>query len=132
MNKISGFSKLSKNDKIKWIISNHFDGNSNEKNLLKKYWNNDKKIQRIHDDFSENTISNYYMPMGIAPNFNINDQYFTIPMVTEESSVVAAASYAANFWFDKGGFKAKVQDTEKIGEIYFLFDGETKILKSFF
>ena len=75
MNKISGFSKLSKNDKIKWIISNHFDGNSNEKNLLKKYWNNDKKIQRIHDDFSENTISNYYMPMGIAPNFNINDQY---------------------------------------------------------
>lgn len=132
MNKISGFSKLSKNDKIKWIISNHFDGNSNEKNLLKKYWNNDKKIQRIHDDFSENTISNYYMPMGIAPNFNINDQYFTVPMVTEESSVVAAASYAANFWFDKGGFKAKVQDTEKIGEIYFLFDGETKILKSFF
>ena len=82
MNKISGFSKLSKNDKIKWIISNHFDGNSNEKNLLKKYWNNDKKIQRIHDDFSENTISNYYMPMGIAPNFNINDQYFNIPIVT--------------------------------------------------
>ena len=67
------------------------------KNLLKKYWNNDKKIQRIHDDFSENTISNYYMPISIAPNFNINDQYFTIPMVTEENSFVAAASYAANF-----------------------------------
>ena len=60
------------------------------------------------------------MPMGIAPNFNINDQYFTIPMVTEESSVVAAASYAANFWFDKGGFKAKVQDTEKIEKYIFI------------
>ena len=132
MNKITGFSKLSKNDKINWLINNHFNGNSAEKNLLEKYWNKSKKVQKIHDEFSENTISNFYMPLSIAPNFKINDKYYTVPMVTEESSVVAAASYAANFWFNKGGFRAQVLGTEKIGEIYFLFDGETKALKSFF
>ena len=51
-------------------------------------------------------------------------------MAIEESSVVAAASKAAKFWYDRGGFKAKVISTEKIGQVHFTYHGDFKILKS--
>ena len=130
--KIIGFSKLSREEKIDWLSEKIFDDSNQVRSILDNYLNSNKDIQAIHDSFSENSISNFYLPYSLSPNFLINNKNYTIPLVTEESSVVAALSNAAKFWFDKGGFKAKVQDTEKIGEIYFLFDGETKILKSFF
>ena len=65
-------------------------------------------LQKLHDEFTENTISNFYLPFGIAPNFLINDKIHVIPMTIEESSVVAAASNAAKFWMERGGFKAEV------------------------
>ena len=49
-------------------------------------------------------------------------------MTIEESSVVAAASKAAKFWMKNGGFKAEVIDSEKIGQVHFLFNGDKKIL----
>ncbi len=53
-------------------------------------------------------------------------------MAIEESSVVAAASKAAKFWLNRGGFKAEVISTEKIGQVHFTYDGEFSALKSFF
>lgn len=50
-------------------------------------------------------------------------------MVTEESSVVAAAAFAAKFWSGKGGFKTKVIGTKKIGQIYFNWNGDIKKLQ---
>ena len=64
------------------------------------------------------------MPFGIAPNFLINGKNYTVPMVIEESSVIAAAAKSANFWFDKGGFKATVKNTIKIGHVHFTWDGD--------
>jgi hydroxymethylglutaryl-CoA reductase len=52
---------------------------------------------KLHDEFIENTITNFYIPLGVAPNFLINGKYSTIPMAIEESSVVAAASKSAKF-----------------------------------
>jgi len=49
-------------------------------------------------------------------------------MVTEESSVVAAASSAAKFWFDKGGFEAKVISAIKTGQVHFLWTGNIENL----
>src|SRR5690625_7977828 len=49
-------------------------------------------------------------------------------MVIEESSVVAAAANAAKFWKTKGGFRAEVLSTEKIGQIHFYWSGDTAIL----
>ena len=106
---ISGFSKFSKEKKVDWLIKNHFNGNIDAKKILKSYWNEDKKLQQLHDEFTENCISNFYMPFGIAPNFLINNKFFTIPMAIEESSVVAAASNAAKFWMSRGGFKTHVR-----------------------
>nr|WP_321231996.1 hydroxymethylglutaryl-CoA reductase, degradative [uncultured Psychroserpens sp.] len=133
MNKtITGFSKLSKLEKIEWLVSTFFTDSKSAKTLLKQYWNADEKLQQLHDEFIENTITNYYLPLGVAPNFLINDKVYTIPMAIEESSVVAAASKAAKFWFDRGGFKTKVISTQKIGQVHFMYHGDSKKLNAFF
>lgn len=129
---VSGFSKLSKEGKIEWIANRYFSEPTEAISLLKNYWNNDEKLQKLHDDFIENTITNFYLPLGIAPNFLINDKFYTVPMAIEESSVVAAAAKAAKFWSEHGGFKATVLNTEKIGQVHFIFKGTTPKLEKFF
>lgn len=129
---VSGFSKKTKDQKIEWIVETHLAGDPSATAILLKYWNSDSKLQRLHDDFIENTISNYYLPLGVAPNFLINDELFTLPMVIEESSVVAAASNAAKFWLHRGGFKAKVISTQKNGQVHINFFGKKTDLTTFF
>lgn len=130
--KVSGFSKLNKTQKIDWLIQNCFYGDATFKAILLSYWNSNSKLQQLHDEFIENTISNFYLPFAIAPNFLINERLFTIPMVIEESSVVAAASNAAKFWLDRGGFKAEVLSTTKNGQVHFNFFGDKQKLIAFF
>ncbi len=110
-NAIAGFSKLSKEEKINWIAAEYFSNPKEAIDLIKSYWNNDKTLQKLHDEFIENTITNFYLPLGVAPNFLINGKYYTIPMAIEESSVVAAAAKSAKFWATRGGFKATVLNT---------------------
>lgn len=128
---INGYSKLTKEQKIAWLVENYFDGSEDVVHLLKSYWNSDEKLQKLHDEFIENTITNFYLPLGIAPNFVINGSLYTLPMVIEESSVVAAASNAAKFWSKRGGFSATVLSTEKIGNVHFMFNGESEKLGRF-
>ena len=120
-NTIAGFSKLSKEEKINWIANNYFSTPSEAIDLLKKYWNSDSILQQLHDEFIENTITNFYIPLGVAPNFLINGKNSSIPMAIEESSVVAAAAKSAKFWATRGGFKATIINTEKIGQVHFLY-----------
>src|SRR5699024_2599795 len=132
MPQISGFSKLSKAEKIDWLTRHYFENAQKARELLQLYWNRDEKLQRLHDEFSENTISNYYLPFGVAPNFVINEKAYVVPMAIEESSVVAAASKSAKFWQDKGGFKAEVLGTVKTGQVHFMYTGAEEKLKKLF
>jgi hydroxymethylglutaryl-CoA reductase len=129
---IKGFSKLSKEAKIEWITKEYLNDDKEYVNLLKSYWHEDSKVQKIHDEFIENTITNFYIPFGIAPNFLINDKVYCVPMAIEESSVVAAASKNASFWMERGGFKSTVISTTKIGHVHFAWYGEYEVLKNFF
>ena len=129
---ISGFSKLTKEEKINWLATNFFTDQTEIISTIKKYWNSDELLQQLHDDFIENTISNFYLPYGVAPNFLINNTSYTIPMVIEESSVVAAASLVAKFWSTRGGFKAEVLSTTKIGQVHFMYDGDKSELIQYF
>ncbi|MBP2283354.1 hydroxymethylglutaryl-CoA reductase [Flavobacterium sp. CG_23.5] len=131
-NAVTGFSKLSKEEKINWIANQYFSTPTEAITLLKNYWNSDEKIQKLHDEFIENTITNFYIPLGVAPNFLINGKYSAIPMAIEESSVVAAASKTAKFWSTRGGFKATVINTEKIGQVHFIYSGNVSKLNLFF
>ena len=129
---IDGFSKLSKKAKIDWLLQTYFNNDNTARQILWQYWHNDKALQKLHDGFIENTITNYYLPYAIAPNFLINGKMYAVPMAIEESSVVAAASKAAKFWLDKGGFNAEVINTVKTGHIHFVYTGKTTDLIQFF
>lgn len=131
-NAVAGFSKLSKKEKINWIAKEFFSNPEEAQNIIRNYWNSDEKLQQLHDEFIENTITNLYIPLGVAPNFLINGKYKTIPMAIEESSVVAAASKSAKYWATRGGFKATVIDTEKIGQVHFTFSGDAQKLEELF
>jgi hydroxymethylglutaryl-CoA reductase len=120
---ISGFSKLSKEAKIEWLANEYLNGDTEAIELLKSYWNTNPDVQKLHDEFIENTITNFYVPFGVAPNFLINGKLYCVPMAIEESSVVAAASKAASFWLERGGFKTTVLSTKKIGQVHFTWRG---------
>ena len=83
---ISGFSKLSKIEKINWLIKTYFNNDFSFKNTLINYWNSNNKLQDLHDEFVENTVSNFYLPLGVAPNFIINGKYVSESL--ESTSVI--------------------------------------------
>nr|WP_321416030.1 hydroxymethylglutaryl-CoA reductase, degradative [uncultured Allomuricauda sp.] len=129
---VEGFSKLTKTQKIDWIAINCTKDPEATKQLLKQYWNSDPRVQQLHDEFIENTVSNYYLPFAIAPNFKVNEKLYAIPMAIEESSVVAAASKAAKFWLERGGFKTEILGTEKVGQVHFIYNGDKEKFSAFF
>ena len=129
---VDGFSKWSKEEKIDWLAHQCFSSTTEAKALLASYWHSDAKLQQLHDEFIENAVSNFYLPLGLAPNFVINGKNYVLPMVTEESSVVAAASHAAKFWAQKGGFYAEVIGTQKVGQVHFMYKGSAEKLERFF
>ncbi|MDP3463047.1 MAG: hydroxymethylglutaryl-CoA reductase, degradative [Bacteroidales bacterium] len=124
---IKGFSKLLKEDKLK-LVAEYFENPGEVIELLKSFWHTDVDQQKLFDEFSENTITNFIIPYGIAPNVIINGRNYLVPMVIEESSVVAAASAAAKFWSERGGFRSQVISSTKIGQVHFSWKGATTIL----
>ena len=130
--KVSGFSKFTKEEKIEWLTTTFLSNNDQASYILKKYWNEDSSLQQLHDEFIENTISNFYLPYAIAPNFIINGKQYVIPMAIEESSVVAASSLVAKYWSERGGFKAEVISTLKVGHVHFIYERIFEDLKKYF
>ena len=112
--KISGFYKLPIEKRID-IISDFTDLSDEERNQL------EKSIEpSLTDRMIENVIGSFEIPLGIAMNFTINGKDMLIPMATEESSVVAAASNAAKIARIHGGFKTEITDPIMIGQIQIL------------
>ncbi len=132
MRPILGFSKLSKTEKIDFLVEVYLGQSEKLKHQIKGYWHSSENEQKIFDEFSENTVSNFYSPYGIVPNMLINDELFCIPMVIEESSVVAACSKSAKFWMERGGFKSKVHSMTKNGQVHMSWFGDSKKLLHFF
>ena len=125
MEPISGFSKLSKLEKIDLLSAKYFSDDRRVRETFKRFWHHDETEQRVFDEFSENTLTNFYMPYGVVPNLKINGKNYCVPMVIEESSVVAACARSANFWFHRGGFKAQVISNTKIGQVHLQWKGDT-------
>ena len=124
-----GFSKLTKDQKID-LTASYFENPVDAAKELKSFWHGNPNIQQKLDEFAENTISNFFFPYGIAPNFVINGNMYLVPMVIEESSVVAAASNAAKFWSENGGFHAEVLSMTKIGQVHFTWEGDVNKLRA--
>ena len=130
-NYINGFSKLTNKEKVDSIA--HFLGKSSDDfSILNHFKLPDSNLQARLEEISENVLSNYMLPYSIAPNFLVNGKAYFVPMVIEESSVVAAASAAAKFWFTRGGFTSKVVGTTKVGQVHFRWQGSNSILNLHF
>ncbi len=125
---IKGFSKLPAQQKLQIAAGKCHDPKAAAL-LFESFRHPDQEIQKILAGISENTISNYPLPYNVAPNFLINGKEYMVPMVTEESSVVAAAASAARFWHERGGFNATVSGTVKNGHVHFLYKGDSKQLE---
>jgi len=128
---INGFSRLSRDEKLAWI-EKHEKLSKQTMALLDEHLHPRPDLQEIYADLSENTVSNFFLPLGLAPNFLIKGSMRTLPMVTEESSVVAAASNAAKFWAMHGGFHTRVLGTTKVGQVHFTWTGKAEELQSLF
>ncbi len=125
MSKIKGFSKLSKTEKITWLAKHFLTSNPLDiAREFSSYMHSNAEMQKLFDGISENTLTNFYLPYGVAPNFVINGRTYVVPMVIEESSVVAAAAAGAKYWSDRGGFQAEVISTTKVGHVHFLWRGD--------
>ncbi|MBN2612470.1 MAG: hydroxymethylglutaryl-CoA reductase [Bacteroidales bacterium] len=124
---IEGFSRLSSDEKIKLASGFLHDANGFG-NDLESHRHKDEAYQSIYNQLSENSVSNYFLPYGFAPNFLVNGKVYMVPMVTEESSVVAAVAAAAKYWFTRGGFTTRVVSALKNGQVHFTWSGEFRKL----
>ena len=71
----------------------------------------------VADQLSENVVGTFSLPYSIIPELVVNGQDYTVPYVTEEPSVVAAASYASKIIKRAGGFTAQVHERQMIGQV---------------
>lgn len=109
MSTYKGFYKLSRTDRIQRLKEN-----------LSIQETSFSTIQpEVYEKMIENAITTFELPMGVAPNFYINNKEYVVPMVTEEPSVIAAASNAASIIKRNGGFKSQVINRIMRGEIIF-------------
>jgi len=128
---LKGFSKYTKQQRIVALILK-YGFQEDLASWLANFENSDSSIQKIIDDLSENPISSFHFPFSIAPNFLVNGKKLFFPLVSEESSVVAALSNAAGFWAKRGGFHAEVLGTEKKGQVHFIWKGNPENLQAIF
>lgn len=128
---IQGFSKYNKEQRIDALIKKYgFDASLG--NFLKSCEVADESVQKIIDDLSENPISSFPFPFSVAPNFMVNGKNLFFPLVSEESSVIAALGNAAGFWAKRGGFHAEILGTEKKGQVHFKWGGNAEQLQLLF
>ena len=131
MSVFSGFSKFSRNQRINYLIQNTLL-NDSEAHGFDDYRSSNENQQRVYSEMIENYIGNFPIPMGVVTNMVINDETFIVPFVTEESSVIAAASKAAKFWAERGGFRATIPGMVKKGQVHFTWNGKPPIIKELF
>lgn len=111
--RLPGFYKRSMSERLD-TIKELVDLTEQEVQLLEKSGGLKKETA---EQIIENVIGTFPYPLGIASNFKINGQDYLVPMVIEETSVVAAASHAAKITRKSGGITAEAQDSVMIGQI---------------
>lgn len=113
MARLPGFAKLSPTERIEALLKEGLL-TWDEAQILKEQQGLPLSIA---DQLTENVLSTFDLPFSLAPYFLINGQDYVLPMVTEEPSVVAAASFAAKLIQRSGGFTTQVHQRQMIGEI---------------
>ena len=121
MVKLTGFSKASPADRIEKLAQ---AGLLSEEGL-QILRDNETLPLSLANEMVENVFGTLALPFGLAPGFQVDGQEIQVPMVTEEPSVIAAASYAAGLIKRSGGFQTEVHKRQMIGQVA-LYDVNNK------
>lgn len=111
------FRHLSREDKLEMLKSYGWL-NDDDYNTLKNYATINEDVA---NSLIENVITQGALPVGLLPQIDVEGQSYVVPMMVEEPSVVAAASYGAKLVNRTGGFKVVSSERLMIGQI--VFDG---------
>ncbi len=112
--RLQGFYRLSPHERLQQVQS--FDGLDHWDILALRGGDSTLSIERA-DKMIENVVGTFDLPMGVATNFQINGRDVLIPMVVEEPSIVAGASYAARLVRAGGGFRTSSTESLMIGQV---------------
>src|SRR5215211_7715075 len=112
--RLGGFYQLNPFERLQAVKS--FDG-LNDEDLRQLHGGNGALTVERADKMIENVVGTFNLPLGMATNFQINGRDVLIPMVVEEPSIVAGASYAAKLVRAGGGFQASSTVPIMIGQI---------------
>ena len=109
----NGFSKKSYQERLELLKAQALLSPERQESLEQ-----DEQISvTVADQLSENVVGTFSLPYSLVPEVLVNGQEYTVPYVTEEPSVVAAASYASKIIKRAGGFTAQVHERQMIGQV---------------
>ena len=109
----NGFSKKSYQERLELLKAQALLSPEKQTSLEQ-----DEQISvTVADQLSENVVGTFSLPYSLVPEVLVNGQEYTVPYVTEEPSVVAAASYASKIIKRAGGFTAQVHERRMIGQV---------------
>lgn len=109
----NGFSKKSYHERLELLKAQALLSPERQESLEQ-----DEQIGvTVADQLSENVVGTFSLPYSLVPEVLVNGQEYTVPYVTEEPSVVAAASYASKIIKRAGGFTAQVHERQMIGQV---------------
>ena len=109
----NGFSKKSYHERLELLKAQALLSPEKQTSLEQ-----DEQVSlAVADQLSENVVGTFSLPYSVIPDLVVNGQDYTVPYVTEEPSVVAAASYASKIIKRAGGFTAQVHERQMIGQV---------------
>lgn len=109
----NGFSKKSYQERLELLQAQALLSPDRQESLEQ----DEQMSVAVADQLSENVVGTFSLPYSLVPEVLVNGQEYTVPYVTEEPSVVAAASYASKIIKRAGGFTAQVHERQMIGQV---------------
>ena len=109
----NGFSKKSYHERLELLKAQALLSPETQASLEQ----DEQMSVTVGDQLSENVVGTFSLPYSLVPEVLVNGQEYTVPYVTEEPSVVAAASYASKIIKRAGGFTAQVHERQMIGQV---------------
>ena len=109
----NGFSKKSYHERLELLKAQALLSTERQGSLEQ----DEQMSVTVADQLSENVVGTFSLPYSLVPEVLVNGQEYTVPYVTEEPSVVAAASYASKIIKRAGGFTAQVHQRQMIGQV---------------
>ena len=109
----NGFSKKSYQERLELLKAQALLSPERQESLEQ----DEQMSVTVADQLSENVVGTFSLPYSLVPEVLVNGQEYTVPYVTEEPSVVAAASYASKIIKRAGGFTSQVHERQMIGQV---------------